>query len=125
MRLLKIFTSILFIIIIVLYAYAVHWKEELERVKMEKDITVVKLDSLKTENKLLTSQLGYLVKFYDSTKRKIPQPTGFAFIADSISAESIGKSQPVISRGYSKDYNLDRNLANKNSNQRTDKMPEK
>lgn len=45
---------------------------------------LIQLDSLKAENKKLASQLQYLAAFYDSTKRKIPEPNGFAFIGDSI-----------------------------------------
>jgi len=45
---------------------------------------LIQLDSIKAENKKLASQLQYLAGFYDSTKRKIPEPNGFAFIGDSI-----------------------------------------
>lgn len=46
--------------------------------------SVIQVDSLKAENIKVTSQLKYLLKFYDSTKKRIPEPTGFAFIADSV-----------------------------------------
>lgn len=45
---------------------------------------IIQLDSLKAENSKTTSQLKYLLKFFDSTKKRIPEPTGFAFIADSV-----------------------------------------
>ena len=48
---------------------------------------LIQLDSLKAENNKTTSQLKYLLKFFDSTKKRIPEPTGFAFIADSVTKE--------------------------------------
>lgn len=45
---------------------------------------LIQLDSLKAENKKLVSQIDYLAKFYDSTRNRIPEPNGFAFIGDSI-----------------------------------------
>ncbi|MBK9486044.1 MAG: hypothetical protein IPO01_12830 [Chitinophagaceae bacterium] len=52
--------------------------------KDQRNSCLIKIDSLKAENIKVTSQLKYLLKFYDSTKKRIPEPTGFAFIADTV-----------------------------------------
>lgn len=52
--------------------------------KGQRNNCLIQVDSLKAENKKLVSQLDYLEMFYDSTKKTIPEPTGFAFIADSV-----------------------------------------
>ena len=52
--------------------------------KGQRNNCLIQLDSLIAENKKLVSQLDYLELFYDSTKKRIPEPTGFAFIGDSV-----------------------------------------
>ncbi len=52
--------------------------------KLQNSNFVIQIDSLKAENKLLTAQSDYLIQYFDSTRKKIPQLKGFAFIADSI-----------------------------------------
>lgn len=71
-----------FIILLSLIVYS--WKQK-EWLQKKHDTAIIQIDSLRAENKMLNTQLSYLKRYYDSTRKKIPEPTGFAFITDSIS----------------------------------------
>lgn len=57
---------------------------ECNMVENQRNNYLIQLDSLRAENSKVVSQLQYLEKYYDSSKKKIPEPNGFAFIGDSI-----------------------------------------
>ncbi|MDE3251830.1 MAG: hypothetical protein KGO92_03420 [Bacteroidota bacterium] len=71
-----------FIILLSFIVYA--WKQN-EQLQDKQNTAIIQIDSLRAENKMLNTQLSYLKRYYDSTRKKIPEPTGFAFITDSIS----------------------------------------
>lgn len=84
MKHLKILVSTLIPAVILLLLYAFYTRKQCDKVKKQNNSYIITIDSLKAENKLLNNQVSYLMKYYDSTRKKIPQPQGFAFIADSI-----------------------------------------
>ena len=43
------------------------------------------IDSLKAENRFKSEQLAYLLKYFDSSKLKIPFPKGLGNVGDTIS----------------------------------------
>ncbi len=81
---LKWFTTFLMVIIGFLSIWIGISIKNYNILKGQRNNCLIQLDSLKAENKKLVSQLNYLAMFYDSTKKRIPEPTGFAFIADSV-----------------------------------------
>lgn len=84
MVLLKWLTSFLIIVIGFLSIWIGIGIKECSTLKVQRNSYLIQLDSLKAENVNVISQFKYLMKFYDSTKKRIPEPTGFAFIADSV-----------------------------------------
>lgn len=76
--------TILFVAALVLSALLFREKAKLHTMQESRQEDQVRMDSLRAENKLLTTQLSYLIRYYDSTRRKIPQPQGIAYIGDSI-----------------------------------------
>jgi hypothetical protein len=84
MKHLRLIVSALIPAVILLLVYAFHTGKKYAEVKKQNSGYIITIDSLKAENKLLNNQVTYLIKYYDSTRKKIPQPQGFAFIADSI-----------------------------------------
>lgn len=84
MKHLKIIVSALILAAILLLLYAFYTGKKYAEVKKQSSGYIITIDSLKAENKLLNDQVSYLIRYYDSTRKKIPQPQGFAFIADSI-----------------------------------------
>ncbi|MEO8171521.1 MAG: hypothetical protein ABI581_00505 [Sediminibacterium sp.] len=49
------------------------------------DDQLILIDSLKAENGFESEQLAYMLRYFGSTKHKIPPPRGYGFVADSIS----------------------------------------
>lgn len=84
MKHLRVLVSALIPAVILLLLYAFYTRKQCDEVKKQNSSYIITIDSLKAENKLLNNQVSYLMKYYDSTRKKIPQPQGFAFIADSI-----------------------------------------
>lgn len=74
-----------FIILLSLIVYT--WKQY-EGLQNKHNTAIIQIDSLRAENKMLNTQLSYLKRYYDSTRKKIPEPIGFAFITDSISDQA-------------------------------------
>lgn len=84
MRSHKLIISLLIAIVIFLGFSLINTKNLNKEFKLQNSNYAIQIDSLKAENKLLTSQSDYLIQYFDSTREKIPQLKGFAFIADSI-----------------------------------------
>jgi hypothetical protein len=72
-------------VFIILLSFIVYsWKQN-EWLQQKHNTAIIQIDSLRAENKMLNTKLSYLRRYYDSTRKKIPEPIGFAFITDSIS----------------------------------------
>lgn len=64
--------------------YMIQLRQRIQQLKSENQDFAIKVDSLEAENSIHISQMNYLVRFYDSSKKKIPQPRGVAFISDTV-----------------------------------------
>ncbi len=79
--------AVLITVLIILLSFIGYaWKQN-QLLQKKHSTAIIQIDSLQAENKMLNTQLSYLKRYYDSTRKKIPEPTGFAFITDSIAGQ--------------------------------------
>ena len=84
MSLLKLIIFLLLATVGLLFIWISSDKKKYNKLRKLNNNYAIQLDSLRAENRKAVSQLQYLEKYYDSTKKKIPEPKGFAFIGDSV-----------------------------------------